>query len=83
MCMLEIMYAPWFMCVRLSVCQRDRVCTTEFVCQTTNYCTNVLRADLGNVMLKIFWGWGVGKYCKKHFTHQDLHVICPLFRRFS
>lgn len=51
--MLEIMYAPWFICV--CVCQRDRVCTTEFVCQTTNYCTNVLRADLGNVMLKIFW----------------------------
>lgn len=52
--MLEIMYAPWFMCV--FVCVREiRVCTTEFVCQTTNYCTNVLRADLGNVMLTIFW----------------------------
>lgn len=36
--------------VCVCVCQRDRVCTTELVCQTTNYCTNVLSADLGKVL---------------------------------
>ena len=55
-------------------------CLCEF--HTKNYCTNVLRADLGQ--LNIFWilRGKKGNY-KKHLTRQDLQMICPLLRLFK
>ena len=45
-----------YVCV--CVCQREE-CTTEFVCPSTNYCTNVLRADLGDLVTEnILDNWG-------------------------
>lgn len=47
--MLEITYAPWGFCVR--VCAREIESVYHRVCvSSTNYCTNVLRADLGKVL---------------------------------
>lgn len=60
------------LCVCACVSERDRVCTTEFVCQTTNYCTNVLRADLGNVTLKIFWVLEGGKVLQEALNSSGL-----------
>lgn len=60
------------------------MCATEFVCQTTNYCTNVLRADLGKCLTEIIldtWRKKKQDY-KKHLTHQDLQVIRPLLSLF-